>query len=478
MTVKKNTSPSKDQSLGRIAGLVIPLIYVLCRLIQWPTVNLFDDAFISFRYARNLADGLGFIYNPGEAYLGVTGPLWGLLCSLFYLLPEPETLIRLFNIFLGAATLVLVSRYMKWGTINYLIASAIMIILPYSIRIGLGGMESDLFLFVLIACLYLIERMESPWGVTLACIGFFIRPEMALMAIIGSIYSLYRFRSKAVIPILSGLLVVSIGMTIMYLFYGSILPQSVIGKSGLEQPLIITFRSLLLRDPSMIAIFLISILGAWLLIKNKAANLFHLFVALYIVAFLAKSQIVFTWYIYPILYFYADLSSRTAKYILEKIRLPQQVIFTVLLAFPLIISLIINLYIGNNTVNSNIYEPLHSYWENNSDTDRQSIFADDIGIIGYTSRRYIYDSESLIHPIASDYDYKLEVIVDKTPDYIFMNITPEVDSFFRANQIYNSYKPVSRFSRNGVTDCTIVRAKLTPGWKMDYYLLKRNNIRP
>ena len=35
---------------------------------------LLDDAFISFRYARNLVEGHGLVYNPGERVEGYTNP--------------------------------------------------------------------------------------------------------------------------------------------------------------------------------------------------------------------------------------------------------------------------------------------------------------------------------------------------------------------------------------------------------------------
>ncbi len=37
---------------------------------------LLDDAFISFRYARNLVEGHGLVYNPGERVQGYTNLLW------------------------------------------------------------------------------------------------------------------------------------------------------------------------------------------------------------------------------------------------------------------------------------------------------------------------------------------------------------------------------------------------------------------
>ena len=40
-----------------------------------------DDAYISFRYARNLADGLGLVYNAGERIEGYTNFLWTVLLA-------------------------------------------------------------------------------------------------------------------------------------------------------------------------------------------------------------------------------------------------------------------------------------------------------------------------------------------------------------------------------------------------------------
>ena len=45
-------------------------------------VNLCDDAFISMRYARNFASGLGLVYNAGEHVEGYTNPLWTVLMSI------------------------------------------------------------------------------------------------------------------------------------------------------------------------------------------------------------------------------------------------------------------------------------------------------------------------------------------------------------------------------------------------------------
>ena len=56
------------------------------------TSGLTDDAFISFRYVRNLLEGHGLVFNPGERVEGYTSLLWVLelaaLWGLFGLRPE------------------------------------------------------------------------------------------------------------------------------------------------------------------------------------------------------------------------------------------------------------------------------------------------------------------------------------------------------------------------------------------------------
>lgn len=58
-----------------VVGLVLPLWILLVNMwrVHWFTI---DDSYISFRYARNLARGLGLVYNPGEAIEGYTNFLW------------------------------------------------------------------------------------------------------------------------------------------------------------------------------------------------------------------------------------------------------------------------------------------------------------------------------------------------------------------------------------------------------------------
>src|SRR3954468_15755896 len=52
--------------------------------------SLFDDAMVSMRYARNMARGLGLVWNPGGPHVeGYTNPLWVVYMAAVHLLPLP-----------------------------------------------------------------------------------------------------------------------------------------------------------------------------------------------------------------------------------------------------------------------------------------------------------------------------------------------------------------------------------------------------
>ncbi|HEX6811739.1 MAG TPA: hypothetical protein VF384_08965 [Planctomycetota bacterium] len=73
------------------------------------TLFLCDDAFISFRYARNLLAGHGLAFNPGEYVEGYTNLLWTLeVAGLWCLGLRPELSAHVLSIALTAGTLALV----------------------------------------------------------------------------------------------------------------------------------------------------------------------------------------------------------------------------------------------------------------------------------------------------------------------------------------------------------------------------------
>ncbi len=71
---------ARDAALLALALLTACLAYANFR------GYVFEDAYITYRYAENLASGDGFVFNPGERVLGTTTPLFTLVLALAGLL--------------------------------------------------------------------------------------------------------------------------------------------------------------------------------------------------------------------------------------------------------------------------------------------------------------------------------------------------------------------------------------------------------
>ena len=91
------SSPTRLEQLLILLALVLATVlasaYGLCTQ---------DDAFISFRYAQNLWEGHGLVFNSGEKVEGITNLLWTLFfVPAFALNIDPV----LFSIILGLLSL-------------------------------------------------------------------------------------------------------------------------------------------------------------------------------------------------------------------------------------------------------------------------------------------------------------------------------------------------------------------------------------
>ena len=77
---QQESGQGEDRLRLVVAGVTWALVLIgmgRVWLVRW----VCDDAFISFRYARNLVDGHGLVWNPGEYVEGYTNLLWTLLMA-------------------------------------------------------------------------------------------------------------------------------------------------------------------------------------------------------------------------------------------------------------------------------------------------------------------------------------------------------------------------------------------------------------
>ena len=162
--------------MTRRNAITLILLLTICtgtRLWFSSETNLtFEDSLISFRYAENLADGRGFVYNPGERVLGTTSPLWTILLALARLIgfPDTATNARFLAIFFDILTvIVLTTTFWSMRCSRFSLIWAILFVSSSGIvPITVSGMETSLFLFAMALTISGLTRKTSLLSVGIA----------------------------------------------------------------------------------------------------------------------------------------------------------------------------------------------------------------------------------------------------------------------------------------------------------------------
>lgn len=126
-----------------------------------------DDAFISFRYARHLAEGHGLVWNVGErAVAGVTSPLWTLLIALGMRVGiEPVFLSQAMGLgcFIAtlAATAALASRLCDSRRVGIAVVLALGLNASFS-AYATGGLETQSQAMLVVVLAWCVVRRLEP----------------------------------------------------------------------------------------------------------------------------------------------------------------------------------------------------------------------------------------------------------------------------------------------------------------------------
>lgn len=149
-----------------------------------------DDAYITFRFARNFAEGGGFSFNAGTPTYGSTAPLWVFLIAGLHRLgiDVPDAAHLLNWIFAITDVLLffrLACRYLGTGAAAW-IATLLLLADPWFIRWAVSGMENALALALLTGMLLSQVQSRNSGRVNwiaplLGALAGLCRPEMTLL---------------------------------------------------------------------------------------------------------------------------------------------------------------------------------------------------------------------------------------------------------------------------------------------------------
>jgi hypothetical protein len=157
----------------------------------------YDDPFITYRYAQNLAAGKGFVYNPGERILSTTTPLFALILAAgvkaWSDLPHLANLLGAFSLALGGWFLWDLGQTWKQPWVGW----AGLLLYPTSpLVVGTLGSETPLYLAFCLGTFAFYARRNYTLAAALAALAVLTRPDGILVAAILALDYLLRVRRR------------------------------------------------------------------------------------------------------------------------------------------------------------------------------------------------------------------------------------------------------------------------------------------
>jgi hypothetical protein len=163
---------------------ILWLAAVAARLAVGPQVV--DDAYITMRYSRNLAATGDLVYNPPDAVLGTSTPLWTGILALAdragVAPPRAAVVVSTLADLGSIALLVGAAASLSFAAIG---AAAAIAAWPAYVAYAVSGMETSLYVFLIIATATALHARRLPLAGALAGATLLCRPEGLLVVVVA-----------------------------------------------------------------------------------------------------------------------------------------------------------------------------------------------------------------------------------------------------------------------------------------------------
>lgn len=237
-----------------------------------------DDAYITYRYAAQINDGYGIVFNRGgESVEGYTSPAWLVLLVMAAkvlgndMLPVAGSLLGIICLIISVILTVHLGRKSSEDNVfGVILSSLLLILLPPVLIYGATGLEPLLFVVLLLVYGgFLTGHLSWKWGSLIGFWAFWVRPEGAWLAVVvlvvwlmsGKNFREYFLDNRRYAGILAPLAGALILIGIRYALFGDIFPNTYYAK----EPSIMTGLSYVyvqLTKPWGLTIFLTALWGA------------------------------------------------------------------------------------------------------------------------------------------------------------------------------------------------------------------------
>ncbi|HEX9809266.1 MAG TPA: glycosyltransferase family 39 protein [Alphaproteobacteria bacterium] len=222
----------------RIAATAAGLLIVVAALLAWQLRFVQDDAFILFRYAQNLVDGRGLVWNPGEYVQGYTSLAWVLIVAAgLWAGFEPVAWSQAVSLCAGTATMaVSYALFRRFLAPTPALAALTILATNYTfLAYFSGGLETQAqALFVALGALVALRYAGAPtaaWGVAVSVVwglALLTRLDSAIFAAVFGTYALWHARGwrDAAALLLPGAAMLAGQLGWAWFYYGEPLPNT------------------------------------------------------------------------------------------------------------------------------------------------------------------------------------------------------------------------------------------------------------
>lgn len=239
-----HSAPASSVLQRALAGLKQPAFQLALVLVLTLAGRLFyvlftgfatDDAFITFRYAHMLADGQGFVYNPGERVYGTTTPLFTLLLSGWLLISGSSPLLgaRLVGMIaaLGASAFTwLAVRRLGGSPLQQALAGLALGLCISQWSHDTNGMETALLPCLMAASWFALAARQYTWAGIVCGLLLWTRLDTVLWPLALTFAVLFENRRAAIRLSSITAAVYSPWVIFASLYFGSPIPHTVAAK--------------------------------------------------------------------------------------------------------------------------------------------------------------------------------------------------------------------------------------------------------
>ncbi|GAB4536860.1 MAG: hypothetical protein Kow0063_22830 [Anaerolineae bacterium] len=205
------------------------------RLVPGP--RIVDDAYITYRYANNLLEGHGFVYNPGEHVLGTTTPLYAcLLAGLAFITGWRDfpTLSMTVNALAGTLAVLTLYHLARDFSGRRIVGGGVALlwaVAPYGVTFTIGGMETELTIVLLLAASLAHLKGRHLAMAALSALAFLARPDTVLLS--GLLWLDLILTRRRIPWREAGIALVLLAPWLVFglLYFGSPFPHSVAAKT-------------------------------------------------------------------------------------------------------------------------------------------------------------------------------------------------------------------------------------------------------